>query len=106
MVREFSLEKAAQVAATFVALAPNHRLNRLKLMKLLFLADRTAFAQYGMTITGDKLVVMDQEPVLSGTLDAPRKHPPTAQSLRRGSNETVSTTTSWLPAQTFRAQPN
>jgi uncharacterized phage-associated protein len=75
VVRVFSLEKAAQVSATFIALAPNHRLNRLKLMKLLFLADRTAFAEHGMTITGDKLVSMDQGPVLSGTLDALKEAP-------------------------------
>lgn len=61
-------EKAAQTAAILLSKAPGQRLERIRLMKLLYLADRSAFEQLGRTITGDRLVSMDQGPVLSKTL--------------------------------------
>lgn len=41
----------------------------LKLMKLLYLADREAMRLFGRTISGDRLVSMPHGPVLSMTLD-------------------------------------
>lgn len=62
--------KAAQAAAVLLSKAPGHRLSRLKLMKLMYLADRRAFAHRGSTISGDRLVAMPHGPVLSRTLGA------------------------------------
>lgn len=44
-------------------------LNYLKLIKLLYLADRAAMDAYGETITGNTAVSMDQGPVLSELYD-------------------------------------
>jgi len=65
----YQAEKAAQAAAYLLAKAPESRLGRLKLMKLLYLADRQAFANYGRTITGDRMVSMQHGPALSSTLN-------------------------------------
>lgn len=68
----FDLDRTAQAAAYLLAKAPQHTLSKLKLMKLLYLADRTSFATYGTTISGDRLVSMPHGPVLSRTLGALR----------------------------------
>ncbi|MDE2933694.1 MAG: Panacea domain-containing protein [Chloroflexota bacterium] len=64
----FDERKAAQAAA--------HLLHRngepmpyIKLIKLLYLADRRAFVETGYPITGDRLVSMKNGPVLSNVLD-------------------------------------
>ena len=68
----FDERKAAQAAA--------HLLHRhgdampyIKLIKLLYLADRRAFVETGHPITGDRLVSMKNGPVLSNTLDLIRQ---------------------------------
>jgi len=64
----FNLEKAVQVAAFFVK--DLGEVEKLKLVKLVYLADREHFIRVGMPITGDRLVAMPYGPVPSGTLDA------------------------------------
>ena len=64
----YSEKKAAQVAAYFLFQAQG-RLPVLKLMKLLYLAERRSYEMYGDPIIGDKLVSMDHGPVLSQTLN-------------------------------------
>ena len=68
----FDERKAAQAAA--------HLLHRhggpmpyIKLIKLLYLADRRAFIETGHPITGDRLVSLDNGPVLSNVLDLIRQ---------------------------------
>jgi len=63
--------KAAHAAAyfLFMALKQNGNLTLLKLMKLMYLAERTAYKKYGEPIIGDALVSMPHGPVLSRTLD-------------------------------------
>ncbi len=68
----FDERKAAQAAA--------HLLHRhgapmpyIKLIKLLYLADRRAFVETGHPITGDRLVSMENGPVLSNVLDLIRQ---------------------------------
>ncbi len=68
----YDVTKAAQAAAVLLSQAENHQLGRLRLMKLLYIADRTAFAEYGRTISGDRLVSMKHGPALSRTLNALR----------------------------------
>lgn len=64
----FSEKKAAQVAAYFIFQA-NRGMEILKLMKLMYLAERASFTRYGEPMTGDKLVSMEHGPVLSSTLN-------------------------------------
>ena len=64
----FNSRKAAQMAAVF---AKKHggTINVLKLMKLLYLADRESMKQSGFPISFDHVVAMEHGPVLSQTLN-------------------------------------
>lgn len=62
----FDEKKAAQAAAYFLFRA-GHPLSVLKLMKLMYLAERRSFEKYGEPMIGDLLVSMDHGPVLSRT---------------------------------------
>jgi uncharacterized phage-associated protein len=64
----FSEKKAAQAAAFFLHRASG-RMPVLKLMKLLYLAERHSYELFGEPIIGDKLVSMEHGPVLSQTLN-------------------------------------
>ena len=64
----FNERKAAQAAAYLLCKAGGS-LNVLKLVKLMYLAERESLRRYGETITGDALVSMRNGPVLSATLD-------------------------------------
>lgn len=64
----FSSRKAAQIAAFFLEKNGN-RINVLKLMKLLYLADRESFQRYGEPISFDMFISMDNGPALSKTLN-------------------------------------
>jgi uncharacterized phage-associated protein len=67
MLKElFNEKKAAQVAAFFLIRA-NSGLSILKLMKLMYLAERRSFESYGEGLVGDRLVSMPHGPVLSIT---------------------------------------
>ena len=67
MLKElFNEKKAAQVAAFFLIQA-NAGLSILKLMKLMYLAERLSFENYGEGLVGDRLVSMPHGPVLSIT---------------------------------------
>ena len=67
----FSEKKAAEVAAYFLIRARNRKANItiLKLMKLMYLAERLSYKEYGFPIIGDALVSMPHGPVLSRTLE-------------------------------------
>ena len=60
--------KVAQVAAHLLCLRGG-KMSHLKLMKLMYLADRECYKLYGRSITGDRAVSMDNGPVLSQTLN-------------------------------------
>jgi uncharacterized phage-associated protein len=62
----FNEKKAAQAAAYFL-LRAGGPLTVLKLMKLLYLAERGSFERYGTPMIGDRLVSMPHGPVLSIT---------------------------------------
>ncbi|MCY4385365.1 MAG: Panacea domain-containing protein [Nitrospinae bacterium] len=64
----FNDRKVAQMAAYFVQ-CEDGRIALLKLMKLLYLAERESLKRYGMPMTGDRMVSMDYGPVLSNTLN-------------------------------------
>jgi hypothetical protein len=65
---QFSEKKAAQVAAFFLHRAGG-RMEKLKLMKLMYLAERASYQKFGEPMVGDKLVSMDNGPALSITLN-------------------------------------
>jgi uncharacterized phage-associated protein len=64
----FDERKAAQAAACLLHKAGGE-LPLLKLMKLMYLAERLSLQRYGDTITGDAFSSMPHGPVLSMTLD-------------------------------------
>ena len=64
----YSDKYAAQVAAFFLYKAGG-TLSILKLMKLMYLAERLSLERYGEPLTGDFLVSMPHGPVLSMTLN-------------------------------------
>ena len=63
----FTGEKVAQMAAYFMDRGERPRIAILKLMKLLYLADRESVARYGEPISFDRMVSMDHGPLLSRT---------------------------------------
>ena len=71
-------EKKATQAATLLMKRHGGRMNYTALIKLLYIADRKAFLDSGLTITGDYMVSMDNGTVLSGVYDlikGARRHP-------------------------------
>lgn len=64
----FNERKATQAAAHMLRLRGG-KMSYLKLIKLLYLADRTALTRWGRSITTDRYVSMDRGPVLSRVLD-------------------------------------
>lgn len=64
----FSEKVIAQMAAYFVA-KERGQMSILKLIKLLYLAERESLDVFGQPISFDRMVSMDNGPVLSRTLD-------------------------------------
>ncbi len=64
----FDERKAAEAAALLLE-RHGGTMAYIKLIKLLYLADRQALIQTGRTITGDRMVSMDHGPVLSQVYD-------------------------------------
>lgn len=62
-------ERRAAQAAAFLLFMAGGQLPLVKLMKLMYLAERLSLARYGEPLTGDRLVSMPHGPVLSMTLD-------------------------------------
>lgn len=68
IVFPFNPDKAIQAIA-YILSATGGSLEKVKLTKLLYLADRQSFIERGVSITGDRLVAMPYGPVPSGCLD-------------------------------------
>lgn len=64
----FNEQKTAQIAAWFLS-QEGGAMPHLKLMKLMYLAERQSMAEHGYPMTGDRFVAMPHGPVLSLTLD-------------------------------------
>lgn len=65
----YTRQRAAQIAGYFLVKEGSRRMAYMKLIKLMYLADREAFARLGRPISDDRLVSMPRGPVLSATLD-------------------------------------
>ena len=68
-IRFFFDEQKATQAAGFLLGLHQEPMPYLRLIKLLYLADRQSLIETGATITGDRFVSMTHGPVLSGCLD-------------------------------------
>ena len=64
----FHFEKALQAAGVLMGL-DGDRMEYLRLLKLLYIADREMLAETGSPITGDRAVAMKHGPVLSQVYD-------------------------------------
>lgn len=64
----FCEEKVAQMAAYLLSKESGH-MAYLKLMKLLYLSDRESMNRLGFSMSGDRMVSMPRDPVLSKTLN-------------------------------------
>jgi len=73
----FEEERAAEAAAHLLQMGGGE-MDRLKLIKLLYLADRQVWIETGLTITGDEMVSMPHGPVLSRILNLIRAENPVA----------------------------
>lgn len=67
-MRRFREDKATQAAARLLRLRGG-KMSHMKLIKLLYLAEREALARFGAPLTYDAYVSMPYGPVLSATLD-------------------------------------
>lgn len=66
----YSNTKAQQIAAGFLSLAPGGRLSKMALVKLMYIADRTAIKRYGATMSDDTHYSLQHGPILSNALNA------------------------------------
>jgi uncharacterized phage-associated protein len=65
----YNSEKTFQAMGILLELIPEKTESYMRLLKLLYMADRLALAQIGRTITGDRVYAMDNGPALSRTYD-------------------------------------
>jgi uncharacterized phage-associated protein len=68
MMRNFKYKKATQ-ALNYLANKNGGKFNKMKAIKLIWLADRLHLRRYGRTITGDTYFAMPNGPVASSTRD-------------------------------------
>src|SRR6516162_8534668 len=67
----FNFDKALQAAGVLLSL-DGDRMEQIRLLKLLYIADRELLVETGKTITGDRAVAMRHGPVLSQVYDLVR----------------------------------
>lgn len=65
----FKFDKALQAAAHLLRREPTHTMNYMRLVKVLYIADRESLRQTGQPITGDRVAAMERGPVLSDVFD-------------------------------------
>jgi len=64
-----NIQKAVEAAGVLLRLSPGKQMSYLRLIKLMYLADRQCLAETGAPITGDLVFAMKNGPVLSGVYD-------------------------------------
>ncbi len=64
----FNKPKTVQLVGKLITLSGG-QINKMKLIKLMYLIDREALIKWGEPVTGDRMVSMPYGPVLSTTLD-------------------------------------
>lgn len=69
MLIPFDPMKVTQAGVVLLKTEPAKRMSRLRLLKLLYIADREALKERSRPITGDRPAAMDHGPILSHTYD-------------------------------------
>jgi uncharacterized phage-associated protein len=69
LVFRFNIEKTIQAIAAFLRFHGTKEMSYLRMLKLLYLADRESLKETGRPITGDRVVAMEHGPVLSSVYD-------------------------------------
>lgn len=69
MKTDFDFLRSLQAVAHLLKLHHNQQVGMLRLMKLLYIAERECLAQYRTPITSDQPFAMKQGPILSKTHD-------------------------------------
>src|SRR5438552_3980832 len=75
----FHFKKALQATAVLLGYERGRRMSYMRLLKLLYVADRESLGRTGRPITGDRAVAMKRGPVLNRVYDLIR-----GQSARAG----------------------
>jgi uncharacterized phage-associated protein len=75
---QFDFQKALQAVGVLLEHERARRMNYMRLLKLLYVADREALLTTGKTITGDRAYAMKRGPVLSRVYDLIRGQEPRA----------------------------
>jgi len=65
----FHFKKAVQAVAHLLRTEPSWRMNYMRLLKLLYIADRESIKETGEPITGDRAFAMERGPVLTRLYD-------------------------------------
>lgn len=68
-MQRINLKKTIQAVCFLLEREPGHRMNYMRMLKILYLADREALRLLQNPITRDRAVAMQRGPVLSATLD-------------------------------------
>jgi len=63
----FDFERALESVAVLLKSAPARRMNYMRLLKLLYIAEREILAERAHPLTGDSVLAMERGPVLSRT---------------------------------------
>ncbi len=82
MIR-FNINKTIQAAAYLIKRQPGHRENYMRLLKLLYLAERRSLEERGTPICGDTAYAMKRGPVPSATLDLIKGSYPSSREWER-----------------------
>lgn len=69
MQLDFHYSRTLQSAAALLRKSPGLRMNYMRMLKLLYIAERELLAQHALSLTGDRPVAMQRGPVLSQTYD-------------------------------------
>src|SRR5438445_7076997 len=62
----FNIDKTMQAIAALLHFHGTKEMSYLRMLKLLYIADRESLKETGRPITGDRIVAMEHGPVLSG----------------------------------------
>lgn len=65
----FDAKKTTHAAAEILQCQPNRRTNYMRLLKLLYIANRRCLKEKGRLLCGDRIYAMNRGPVMSATLD-------------------------------------
>lgn len=69
MELRFNFQRTLQAVAELLKARPAQRMNYMRLLKLLYIAERELLAEHAHPLTGDQVMAMERGPVLSRTYE-------------------------------------